>query len=48
MRVLLDENLDWRLKSAFDSRQDVLPAMPEVNQVLRAIQSGEAIHVSAK
>jgi predicted nuclease of predicted toxin-antitoxin system len=106
MRVLLDENLDRRLKRAFDSdyevmtvtergwsgkkngdllrvaevefdvlvtldksieyqqnlsriklgiviisapsncRQDVEPAMPEVNKILRTIRSGEVIHVA--
>ena len=28
-------------------RRDVEPAMPKVNKVLRAIQSGELIHVAA-
>ena len=51
MRVLLDENLNWRLVRIISARsnklQDIQPVMLEVNQVLRDVQPGQVIHVNA-
>ncbi len=54
MRVLLDENLDHRLKLGIvilmapsNRLADLEPLMPEVNKVLHRLPAGEVARVSA-